>query len=342
MFSPVVQFPSGRRVSAGKLLAEGGFSYVYSASDVGSGQALALKKMICQDPEAKAQAQTEAEMHARFSHSNLMPLLDKAFVQDATNPTWDICWLAFPLCRCSLRDEITNQVLKDLQPQNRTIGAQSGSDTRWTLPVVINILIGIAKGVQEMHRAKIAHRDLKPENVLLQATGSDARSAPFGRAVLMDFGSCGPSEVAIQSRREALGQTEIAAQFCTLQYRSPELFDIPADVHKLSYSLADVWALGCTGYCCLLGYSPFEVEFENSPPYRPRQVDAGHLRVLNPIPWPKAGVGSSSLPDWFKEVIHWILQTDVHSRPGISQVLDRLEEIAATAAAEMSGSGASV
>mmetsp|Transcript_32316 Transcript_32316/g.89262 ORF Transcript_32316/g.89262 Transcript_32316/m.89262 type:complete len:355 (-) Transcript_32316:20-1084(-) len=308
-FYEVVRFNSGRRVAVGKLLAEGGFSFVYTASDLGSRQQYALKKIICQDSDAKAAARAEARMHDRFRHENLLPLVDSAFNAHPSSPNWDICWMLFPLCSCSLRDEITRQVVfQEFGPC-------------WTLSSILAVLDGICRGLQEMHRVGVAHRDLKPENVLLENKSSECQG--LGRPVLMDFGSCGEVEVSVKGRREAIRETEAAAQLCTMQYRAPELFDVPSDIQVLSYGLADVWSFGCTSYCCLMGYSPFEVEFEPQSPCRPRQVDTTHLRILGSIPWPKSGPNSGT-PDWFKELLRWVLMVDPKQRPNIGRVLDRL------------------
>merc|ERR1712048_729190 len=154
------------------------------------------------------------------------------------------------------------------------------------------------------------------ENILLQGEG-------VGTPILMDFGSCGNAEVPIAGRRDAVRESESAAQLCTMQYRAPELFDVPSAVGTLSYALADVWSIGCTGYCCVIGYSPFEVEFDAPPSCRPRQVDTGHRRVLAAVNWPKAGPRSST-PDWFKDDLGWVLTVDPKQRPTIRQVLERL------------------
>ncbi|CAK0797803.1 unnamed protein product [Prorocentrum cordatum] len=275
----VVSFPSGRRVVAGQLLAEGGFSFVHRAEDPGTGQQYALKKMLCQDSGGRAAASAEAEVHARFRHENLLELVDRAFQPHPSSRHVDVCWLLFPLCRGSLRSEITRRVLRD-QPSEE-----------WTPARVAALLAGVCSGLHEMHLQGIAHRDVKPENVLLRLESTP--SCPFGVPVLMDFGSCGSTEVPIRGRQDALLEAERAATNCTMQYCAPELFDVPSGIGALSYASADVWALGCTWYCCLLGYSPFEVEFDHQPPCAPRQVDASHLRVLAGVPWPRAGPRSA-------------------------------------------------
>jgi len=329
LFSEAVVFPSGRTVVIGRLLAEGGFSYVYEAAEVrggekcvtmksgdAAGKKFALKKLICQESEAAVAARAEAEVHERFSHPNLLTLIDKVFLPYTANPQWEVGWLLFPLCSCSLRDEITRQVLID---------ERQHASTTWSKALVVELVAGISRGLQAMHRQACAHRDVKPENVLL-ASAEDDRNVDGGRPlrpVLMDFGSVGPAEVSIRDRRDVLEQVEVAARLCTMQYRAPELFDAASDIGVLSFAAADVWSLGCTAYCCLQGYSPFEVEFEPLAPCRPRQVDSGHLRILGPVPWPKDGPRSDT-PDWLKELVCWILTVDCKTRPNIDDVLDRL------------------
>lgn len=315
LFSEPVVFPSGRRVAIGRLLAEGGFSFVYVGTEIATGRQVALKKIICQDDDTKVAAKAEADIHERFTHANLLPLVDKAFQRHTANSRWEVCWFVFPLAKCSLRDEITLRVLGDFSS-----GQMPSLESAITPCQAITIMRGVCSGLQHMHREGVAHRDVKPENMLLQREAAPQGS--FGTPLLMDFGSCGDTEVVIHGRRDALAETETAARLCTMQYRSPELFDVPTDIGVLSYALADVWSIGCSLYCCLFGYSPFEVEFDRQSPCRPRQVDCGHLRVLGAVPWPREGPRSHT-PESTKALVNWILTADVKLRPDINKVLDR-------------------
>mmetsp|Transcript_107402 Transcript_107402/g.245867 ORF Transcript_107402/g.245867 Transcript_107402/m.245867 type:complete len:346 (+) Transcript_107402:17-1054(+) len=310
LFGQSVRFQSGRRVTIVNQLAEGGFSFVFVARESGSGKRVALKKMICQDDEAKESARHEAEMHRKFQHDNLLPLVDSSFEPHPGVPSWENCWFVFPLCDCSLRDEITRRVLgEELIP--------------WGAEEFLKMIRGVCSGLLEMHRQGIAHKDLKPENVVLRKDASGAVGTP----ILMDFGSCSAAEIPLKSRRDAAREVDLAAQLCTMQYRAPELFDAPSE-GVLSYAKADVWSLGATVYCCLFGYSPFEVEFEEKPPCKPRQVDSGHLRVISGVPWPRGGPIVVPVP--MREVIPWVLTVDPGKRPGVQEVLDRLGRAPAT------------
>lgn len=47
---------AGRRVQQQKLLADGGFAYVYAGLDAESGERLAIRRVLLQDQEAVAKA----------------------------------------------------------------------------------------------------------------------------------------------------------------------------------------------------------------------------------------------------------------------------------------------
>jgi serine/threonine kinase 16 len=79
--------------------------------------------------------------------------------------------------------------------------------------------------------------------------------------VLMDFGSMAPAERQVKNRIEALILQDEAAQFSTVPYRAPELFDVASDASIDART--DVWSLGCLLYALAFGYSPFECEFSN-------------------------------------------------------------------------------
>jgi len=68
-----------RSVVVGRLLGEGGYAYVHSATDAATGEVMALKRILCQTEEQLEAARREVRVHERVgSHTSLMPLLASA------------------------------------------------------------------------------------------------------------------------------------------------------------------------------------------------------------------------------------------------------------------------
>jgi hypothetical protein len=92
-----------------------------------------------------------------------------------------------------------------------------------------------------------------------------------------------------------------------------------------------VWSLGATLYCCAFGYSPFECT--RTEDGKLRLADCSHVRVLGPVYFPVGHNYSHA----FCDLILWMLTKDPEARPGIDEVIARLEAMAVGAG----GSGGS-
>jgi len=299
---PVVVFENGKQVEMGKQIAEGGFSFVFEARDVSSSGPFnyALKRVVCPDPELVQSCQREAQVHRAVQHPNLMPLLGIVFQQNS-------CFMIFPCVPISLRDEISQRNLLQLDP------------TRQVRPFsqahILSIFVQLVEGVSAMHQAGWAHRDIKVENVLM---------ADSKQPILMDFGSARPLTVQLRTRQDVLQLVEEAASHTTLPYRAPELFEggcrhgtVEPDVD----GGVDVWSLACLLFAMMYGASPFECEFAG--PKGIRIVECTHLRVLGEIPTAPSQRYSLSLHNF----VEWMLTQDRSERPNIAQVLHRAEEL---------------
>ncbi|MCK9249178.1 MAG: serine/threonine protein kinase [Solirubrobacteraceae bacterium] len=105
------------------------------------------------------------------------------------------------------------------------------------LPVrdVVRTAVAVGRGLGALHAAGIVHRDVKTANVLLDADG---------RALLGDLGLARGTG---DSRLTAVGRV-----VGTVEYLAPESLRTGE-----AGPPADVYALGCVAYACLVGRTPF-------------------------------------------------------------------------------------
>ena len=92
----------------------------------------------------------------------------------------------------------------------------------------------VAAGLDALHQAGVIHRDIKPENILLE--GDTASIADLG--LIKEI-----QGARLTAKGQALG---------TIDYIAPE--QIRGDEITAA---ADVYALGCVAFACLLGRAPF-------------------------------------------------------------------------------------
>lgn len=72
-------------VVVGSEIAQGGYSFVYNARDTLTGEAFALKKILCQTEDQIEMAKQEIQMHKSFAHPHIMPLSDYAVLSVDAN-----------------------------------------------------------------------------------------------------------------------------------------------------------------------------------------------------------------------------------------------------------------
>ena len=245
-----------------KLLAEGGFSFVYLVED---GKAkYALKKVLSQLPETSQAARWEIQVHKAFKHPNLLQLVDTCMVPAANGA--EEFRLLMPLFEGGT---LLDRALMHLK-----------AGTHMAQKDCLRIFEGVLQGILQFHTHSPpwAHRDIKPANVLL---------GPGDAPVLMDFGSAAIARKRITNRQEALLLQEDAAQNCSMPYRAPELFDVPSD--STIDERTDIFSLGATLYAMAFYYSPFECTFQES---KQTVVDCSYLRVIGGAQYPSESIYS--------------------------------------------------
>jgi hypothetical protein len=126
------------------------------------------------------------------------------------------------------------------------------------------VVRGAALGIAEAHRVGLIHRDVKPSNIMVERS-SDGELRPY----VMDFGL---------ARDWTDGTTMTGTVLGTPQYMAPE--QAAGEVKQLDRR-ADVYSLGATLYCLLVGEPPVAgsnaleilTRVISAEPTRPRMID---------------------------------------------------------------------
>ncbi|KAE8187295.1 hypothetical protein CF328_g6962 [Tilletia controversa] len=128
----------------------------------------------------------------------------------------------------------------------------------------------ILLGIEYLHSNEIVHRDIKPDNILLTSDRQICK--------IVDFGV---SEIFLKPNEDKLAKSA-----GTPAFMSPELCTAgTGDVHAMA---DDIWALGVTLYCMVVGRLPFEKSqiyelfetIKNDEPEYPSHLSPGLLDLL--------------------------------------------------------------
>lgn len=204
------------------FIAEGGMNSVYKATDLKTGEPLALKclhETFHRNEIVRARFVDEGRIQMLLKHPNILRVF--ALIEDPI--------LAFVMEFAeggSLEEHLVAH------------GALSEHD-------ILHIVLPIMSGLGLAHSKGIIHRDLKPSNILMQ-------TMPSGqiRPKVMDFG------VAKVSRGRSL--TKTGTTVGTLHYMSPE--QIVGS--KRIDGRADIYSMGITLYKLCTGEVPFNATTE--------------------------------------------------------------------------------
>lgn len=198
-----------------RLLGTGGMGEVYLAVDMNLERRVALKflpKTLTGDRTAQGRLLDEARSCARLTHPNIVGI--HSVEEDGG---------VFAICM----EYVEGKTVREILGQRRI-----------EMMKVVEIALGVARGLAAAHEHGIIHRDLKPANVVI--TGK-------GQAKVMDFG------LALRPRRTV--ETTGPESYGTVSYMSPE----QARGMSLTPS-TDIFSFGSLLYKIVTTRLPFEGE----------------------------------------------------------------------------------
>ncbi|MFJ2168435.1 protein kinase domain-containing protein [Streptomyces griseofuscus] len=164
------------------------------------------------------------------------------------------------------------------------------------------LLVQIAEGLGQLHRAGWVHGDLKPANVLLMADGS-ARLADFNMAAELE------------------GTHGYTPAFSTPDYTPPEL--LWAEIGERGRPIrpsADIWAFGVLAHLVLTGSFPLP----GGTPSARRDAAVAYARGTEELRL------SAELPDAWREIVRDCLARTHADRIGTGALLRRVTAAAGT------------
>lgn len=280
------------RLRVRRVLAEGGFAFVYEAQDLGSGREYALKRLLSNEEEKnRAIIQEVCFLKKLSGHPNIVQFCSAASIGKEESDTGQAEFLLLTeLCRGQLVEFLKKIEAKGPLP----------CDT------ILKIFYQTCRAVQHMHRQKppIIHRDLKVENLLLSTQGT-IKLCDFGSATTISH----YPDYSWSAQKRAMVEEEITRN-TTPMYRTPEIIDLYSNFPIGEKQ--DIWALGCILYLLCFRQHPFE--------------DGAKLRIVNgkySIP------ASDTRYTVFHDLIRAMLKVNPEERLSIAEAVRQLQEIAA-------------
>ena len=216
----------GHRLKVEKVLAEGGFGFVFKVKDARNQESYALKRLIACDKESKKDILNEIQILTKLqSHPHIMKFISWGQMENLS-----VYLVLCELCGGGSLSDLTFP-LQTTQQLNR-------------------ILYQTANAISHLHRFNIIHRDIKSENILFDNKGF---------VKLCDFGSATMESYHPNIDWTPMQRSLIEDEMCrktTPMYRTPEILDTYLHL-KINKSM-DIWAFGCIIYLVKFNKHPFE------------------------------------------------------------------------------------
>jgi len=232
--------PNESKIAAGSLLigkykvvreiGRGGMAAVYEAEHTQLGKKVAVKVLAAELSASSIVIERffrEARAAASVKSDHIVDIYDSGRLEDGR-----------PFICMEMLD---GESLYDRMARIRLIDPET----------TVRVITQCAKGLMKAHAAGIVHRDLKPENIFLTRADDGGEEI----AKILDFGLA-KFYAPVKSDEKTNRLTREGAVFGTPAYMSPEQVKGQGNVdHR-----ADLWALGCMAFECLIGRPVWNTE----------------------------------------------------------------------------------
>ena len=215
-----------------RRLGQGGMGAVYLCRHVTLGQNVAIKfihPQLLTSEEVLRRFDTEAKAAARIKSRHAVSVIDHGVAETGQ-----------PFIVMEYLDGVS------LEQAMRERG-------RLPFPEVVEMVVQVARALEQAHAAGIVHRDLKPDNIFL---AKDVEMGKFGWIVkVLDFGI---AKVVADDTvgAAAVSTTKTGMVLGTPLFMSPEALTAAAPVSPAS----DIWSLGACAFAAAVGKVPFDGE----------------------------------------------------------------------------------
>lgn len=239
--------PVGLRYRVLRFHAKGGLGEVYVAKDLELHREVALKQIQERhgdSPETRSRFLLEAEITGGLEHPGIVPVYGLGRFSDG-RPYYAMRFIKGD----SLREAIGSFHRDETAP--KTLGERT-----LRLQKLLRRFLDVCDAIAYAHSRGVLHRDIKPGNIMV---------GPFGETLVVDWGlakvigtreSGGEATLRPPSASDS-ADTLAGSAVGTPQYMSPEQASgRPDQVGRAG----DVYSLGATLYCLLVGKAPIEDE----------------------------------------------------------------------------------
>lgn len=290
------QYPGLDRFRLGEKMGDGAFSVVYKATDVQTGQDVAIKIARKQDisPSQRSSILKEVAIMRQLNHKNVVTLID--FFESPDH--------YFIVLELIPGGELFHQIVRL---------------TYFSEDLSRHVIVQVAHAIRYLHEeAGVVHRDIKPENLLFYPAkfvpskvkqvrkGEDESKEDEGEFVPgVGAGGIGVVKLADFGLSKVIWDSKTMTPCGTVGYTAPEI------VRDERYSKSvDMWALGCVLYTILCGFPPF---YDESIETLTQKVAKGQYTFLSPW-WDEISKGA-------KDLVSHLLTVDPEKRYTIDQFL---------------------